>query len=66
LIGRGWTEKEKVARKRVAEQDQVEDEKLKNITWNEGVKNLRYFLTYQAPDSIFYKSKRKEDALKMA
>eukprot|EP00347_Sterkiella_histriomuscorum_P004954 403358448 len=53
LISRGWTEKEKVSRRRAAQQHNYEDEKAKNVTWSESINNFKYFFTYQIPKSIF-------------
>ena len=60
LISRGWTEKEKVARKRTADQTHVQDEKVTKVTFKEGFNHFRHFLTYKVPDSIFVKTANKE------
>ncbi len=53
LIARGWTEKEKVARRRKAEETMQEDTKAKSVTWNECYINYLNFFSYKVPDSIF-------------
>lgn len=55
MISRGWTEKEKVARRRRAQEDQIEDTKDKEVTWSEAVKNVKEFVmcVQQVPESIF-------------
>jgi hypothetical protein len=50
---RGWTEKEKVARGRQAESDGVVDQMSKSVSFREAIANVRYFMTYQIPESIF-------------
>ena len=54
LVARGWTEKEKVARRRQAEEARVEDEVASRpVGWRQAWQNWRYFWGYQIPDSIF-------------
>ena len=42
-----------MARKRTAEESQVEDTKLRTVSLTESLQNFRYFLSYRAPESIF-------------
>lgn len=58
LVARGWTEKEKVARKRHAEETSVEDEMASRpVEWGQAWQNWRYFWSYQIPESIFIEKK---------
>ena len=58
LVARGWTEKEKVARKRQAEEARVEDEMANRpVGWGQAWQNWRYFWGYQIPESIFIEKK---------
>jgi hypothetical protein len=56
LISRGWTEKEKEARKKHAmENPHIEDKAMASVSWEEVRNNWSNFLTYSQPESIFTK-----------
>ncbi len=63
LISRGWTEKEKVARRRQAEADLIEDMLAKKVEWREVIANFKYFMTYKAPESLFNPSSKESKEL---
>ena len=57
-MARGWTEKEKVARKRHADEARVEDELANRpVELWQAWQNWRYFWGYQIPESIFIEKK---------
>ncbi|TNV82004.1 hypothetical protein FGO68_gene2770 [Halteria grandinella] len=55
LISRGWTEKEKEARKKKQlEMPHIEDKAMQSVGYGEWYKNWKYFiLEYKQPESIF-------------
>jgi hypothetical protein len=61
LIARGWTEKEKVARRRHAQAEQVEDEMAKKVSWREASRNIaRFVIGYEIPESLFRITEQKD------
>jgi len=53
LVSRGWTEKEKVMRRRRALELNIEDNYADKVTFGEAIENIESFLKREVPPSIF-------------